>query len=119
VLEARGPVPTGEVLRLTYWIAELHLAVAEDKLAIDDTELHDRMRKGLSMTAGRDLLLLCAWAYAKRGEHDDAKFAWKQAADREGNQRLEIAMPSLAAWMAEYKKDRPELEAPDPDEDEL
>lgn len=120
VLEARGGVPTGEVLRLTYWIAELHLAVADDRLAIDDTELHDRMRKGLSMTAGRDLLLLCSWAYAKLGEHDEAKFAWKQAMEREGNQRLEIAMPSLARWMAEYRAARPEIDQVDPaDDDEL
>ena len=74
---------------------------------IDDTELHDRMRKGLSMTAGRDLLLLCAWAYAQRGEHDDARFAWRQAMEREGSQRLEVAMPKLAEWMAEYRKDAP------------
>jgi hypothetical protein len=117
VLEARGSVPTGEVLRLTYWIAELHLAVAEDRLVIDDTELHDRMRKGLSMTAGRDLLLLCAWGYAKRGEHDEATFAWRQAMDREGNQKLEIAMPTLAAWMAEYRKERPQLDEPEPDDE--
>ena len=118
ILDARGGVPTGEVLRLTYWIAELHLAVAEDRLTINDTELHDRMRKGLSMTAGRDLLLLCAWAYAKLGEHDDAKFAWKQAMEREGNQRLEIAMPTLAHWMEAYRKERPEVDVPDPvDED--
>ena len=66
VLEARGGVPTGEVLRLSYWIAEMHLAVAEGSSKLDDTELHERMRKGLSMTAGRDLLLLCAWTYAAR-----------------------------------------------------
>lgn len=116
VLEARGGVPAGEVLRLSYWIAEMHLAVAEGKLVIDDTELHDRMRKGLSMTAGKDLLLLCAWAYAHRNEHDDARFAWRQAMEREGNQRLEVAMPKLAAWMAEYKKEHPELDEPDPDD---
>ena len=118
ILESRGGVPTGEVLRLTYWIAELHLAVAEDRLTIDDTELHDRMRKGLSMTAGRDLLLLCAWAYAKLGEHDDAKFAWKHAMEREGNQRLEIAMPSLARWMEAYRKDHPDVDVPDPVDEE-
>ncbi|HEU0031026.1 MAG TPA: hypothetical protein VFQ53_10375 [Kofleriaceae bacterium] len=118
VLDSRGGVPQGEVLRLSYWIAQMHLGVAEDKLEIDDTELHDRMRKGLSMTAGRDLLLLCAWAYAKRGEHDDARFAWRQALDREGSQRLEVSMPKLAEWMAEYKQAHPELDAPEP-EDEL
>jgi hypothetical protein len=117
VLDARGDVPAGEVLRLSYWIAQMHLGVAEGKLEITDTDLHERMRKGLSMTAGRDLLLLCAWAYAQRGEHDEARFAWRQAMDREGTQRLEVAMPKLAAWMTEYKESRPELDQPEPDED--
>ena len=115
VLDARGEVPSGEVLRLSYWIAQMHLGIAEGKLEIDDTELHDRMRKGLAMTAGRDLLLLCAWAYAQRGEHDEARFAWRHAMQREGSQRLEVAMPKLAAWMAEYKQTRPELDEPDED----
>jgi hypothetical protein len=117
VLEARGPVPTGEVLKLSYWIAQMHLGVAEGKLELDDGELYDRMRKGLSMTAGRDLLLLCAWAYAQKGEHDDAKFAWRQARDREGSHRLDVAMPKLAEWMAQYGKDHPELDEPEPEED--
>jgi len=117
VLDARGEVPSGEVLRLSYWIAQMHLGIAEGKLEIDDTELHDRMRKGLAMTAGRDLLLLCAWAYAQRGEHDEARFAWRYAMEREGSQRLEVAMPKLAAWMNEYKQTRPELDEPAPDED--
>jgi hypothetical protein len=115
VLEQRGGVPAGEVLRLSYWIAQMHLGVAEGKLEIDDTELHDRMRKGLSMTAGRDLLLLCAWAYAQRNEHDDARFSWHQAHDREGSQRLEIAMPKLAEWMTEYRKQFPDIDTPEPD----
>ncbi len=117
VLDARGEVPSGEVLRLSYWIAQMHLGIAEGKLEIDETELHDRMRKGLAMTAGRDLLLLCAWAYAQRGEHDEARFAWRYAMEREGSQRLEVAMPKLAAWMNEYKQTRPELDEPAPDED--
>jgi hypothetical protein len=120
VLDARGGVPAGEVLRLSYWIAQMHLAVAEGTVKtseIDDTELHDRMRKGLSMTAGRDLLLLCAWVYAQRRDHDEARFAWRQAMDREGSQRLEVAMPKLAEWMTQYKADHPELDAPDPDDE--
>lgn len=117
ILDARGGVPQGEVLKLSYWIAEMHLGVAEGKLEIEESELYDRMRKGLSMTAGRDLLLLCAWAYAARGEHDEAKFAWRQARDREGSHRLDIAMPKLAEWMQAYATERPDLDAPDPDED--
>ena len=120
VLEARGPVPLGEVLKLSHWIAQMHLGVAEGSIlttVIDDTELHDRMRKGLSMTAGRDLLLLCAWLYAERGDHDEARFAWRQAQDREGSQRLEIAMPKLAEWMTKYKAEHPELDTPDPDDE--
>ncbi len=120
VLEARGGVPAGEVLRLSYWIAQMHLGLAEGSIpeaVIDATELHDRMRKGLSMTAGRDLLLLCAWLYAQRGDHDEARFAWRQAMEREGSQRLEVAMPRLSEWMASYRKERPELDEPDPDEE--
>lgn len=117
ILDARGGVPQGEVLKLSYWIAEMHLGIAEGKLEIEESELYDRMRKGLSMTAGRDLLLLCAWAYAARGDHDEAKFAWRQARDREGSHRLDIAMPKLAEWMAAYATERPDLDAPDPDED--
>ncbi|MDQ3367345.1 MAG: hypothetical protein M3680_18125 [Myxococcota bacterium] len=119
VLDARGGVPPGEVLKLSYWIAQLHLAVAEGGIRtgeLEETEVHDRMRKGLSMTAGRDLLLLCAWVYAQRGDHEEARFVWRQAMDREGSQRLEVAMPKLAAWMATYRAEHPELDTPDPDE---
>lgn len=120
VLDARGPIPTGEVLKLSYWIAELHLYCTEGAVPpgkVEESELYDRMRKGLSMTAGRDLLLLCAWAYASRGEHDDARFAWRQARDREGSQRLDIAMPALAAWMTAYLAAHPDLDDPDPDDE--
>jgi hypothetical protein len=117
VLEARGNVPAGEVLRLSHWIAEMHLGVGEGVLKIDEHELHERMRKGLSMTAGRDLLLLCAWAYAARGEHDDAIFAWRQAMQREGSQRLEVSMPKLAEWMTTYRKDHPAVDEPEAEED--
>jgi hypothetical protein len=120
VLDGRGGVPHGEVLKLSYWIAQMHLMVAEGTIKeteLDEGELHDRMRKGLGMTAGRDLLLLCAWAHAYRNEHEDARFAWRQAMDREGSQRLEIAMPKLAEWMTTYREAHPELDTPDPDED--
>ena len=119
VLEARGPIPVGEVLKLSYWIAQMHLLAAEGGIpngVLDDSELHDRMRKGLSMTAGRDLLLLCAWAYAQRGEHDEAAFSWRQAKEREGSHRLDVAMPKLTEWMTKYLADHPELDQPEPDE---
>jgi hypothetical protein len=133
LLESRGPVPTGEVLKLSHWIAEMHLWVAEAAPAatpetlfrepqkpklpeIDDIELHDRMRKGLSMTAGADLLLLCAWCYAQKGEHEDAKFAYRQSKEREGSHRLDVSMPKLAAWIAEYRKERPEIDQPEDEE---
>jgi hypothetical protein len=135
LLESRGPIPTGEVLKLSHWIAQMHLWVAESAprplapgelpsklpekkkdLEIDEGELHERMRKGLSMTAGADLLLLCAWCYAYRGEHDDARFVYRQAKEREGSHRLDVAMPALAAWIEEYRKEHPDLDQPDADE---
>jgi len=117
MLESRGKVPTGEVLKLSHWIAEMHLGVAEGELKIDAEELHERMKKGLSMTAGADLLMLCAWVYAQRGEHEDAKFAWRQAKEREGSHRLDIAMPKLFEWTTKYAEDHPDVDAPEPEED--
>jgi hypothetical protein len=134
LLESRGPVPPGEVLKLSHWIAQMHLWVAEHEpkpvdgmpafanpppkrdLEIDDLELHERFRKGLSMTAGADLLLLCAWCFAYRDEYEDAKFAYRESKDREGSHRLEVAMPALARWITEYKKEHPDLDQPDADE---
>jgi len=117
VLDGRGGVPTGEVLKFSHWLAEMHLGIAEGKLDIDDDDLHERRRKGLAMTTGRDLLLLCAWAYAQRGEHDEALFAWRQAMQREGVPRIDVTMPRLATWMADYLGDHPELAEPEPDEE--
>jgi hypothetical protein len=131
LLESRGPIPLGEVLKLSHRIAQMHLWVAErapqpvgdtpfkDKpkeLEIDEVELHERMRKGLSMTAGADLLMLCAWCYAYRGEHDDARFAYRQAKEREGSHRLDVAMPTLAAWIDEYRKEHPDIDRADTEE---
>ncbi len=95
----------------------MHLGIAEGKLDIDDDDLHERRRKGLAMTTGRDLLLLCAWAYARRGEHDEAHFAWRQAMQREGVPRIDVTMPKLAEWMTEYLREHPELSEPEPDEE--
>ncbi|HEY4239854.1 MAG TPA: hypothetical protein VGM88_08560 [Kofleriaceae bacterium] len=117
VLEGRGGVPPGEVLRLTHWMAELHLCVCEGRCEIDDAELFERQRKGLAMTAGRDLLLLVAWAYAQRGEHDEARFAWRQAFQREGSPRLEHAFPKLVEWMEQYRKVHPDIDEPEPEDD--
>jgi hypothetical protein len=117
LLDARGGVPAGEVLKLSHWIAQMHLWCAEgSKPELDDVELHDRMRKGLGMTAGADLLLLCAWCYDQRGEHDDAKFAYRQSREREGSQRLDVSMPTLAKWLAEYRKAHPDVDQPDEEE---
>ncbi len=115
VLDGRGGTPHGEVLKLSHWIAEMHLCIADGTVpagTLPDDELHTRMVKGLGMTAGRDLLLLCAWAYAQRGEHDDARFAWQHALEREGSQRLEVAMPKLAEWMTAYRAEHPSVDDP-------
>ena len=41
----------------------------------------------------------------------------RQAHEREGSQRLDVAMPKLATWMTEYRAAHPELDQPEPDED--
>ncbi len=99
VLESLGAPPPGEVLRVAHWLAELHLCCAEGKHALDEQELHERARKGLAMTAGRDLLQLCAWGYAQLGDRDQVEFLLGEALDREGSSHLEVTMPSLHQWL--------------------
>lgn len=114
VLEARGGEPAGEVLKLSYWIAQMHLWVADPphRLDLDDADLDERQKKGLNMTAGADLLLLCAWCYAYKGAHDEAKYCWQHAKEREGSQRLDVSMPALAKWMDQYRGQHPEVDEP-------
>jgi hypothetical protein len=37
--------------------------------------------------------------------------------DREGSQRLEVAMPKLATWMADYRQAHPDVDEPEPEEE--
>jgi hypothetical protein len=100
VLAELGPAPAGEVLRVAHWLAELHLDCAEAKLSLDEQALHERARKGLAMTAGRDLLQLCAWGYAQLQDRDQVEFLLGEALDREGSSHLETTMPALHRWLA-------------------
>lgn len=100
VLVELGTAPPGEVLKVAHWLAELHLACAEGKHELGEQELHERARKGLAMTAGRDLLQLCAWGYAQLGDRDQVEFLLGEALDREGSSHLEVTMPSLHRWLA-------------------
>ena len=39
------------------------------------------------------------------------------AFEPEGSQRLEVAMPKLAQWMADYRKERPDIDQRPPEDD--
>jgi hypothetical protein len=118
VLTDLGTPPDGEVLKVAHWLAELHLACAEGKHSLDEHALHERTRKGLAMTAGRDLLQLCAWGYAQLGDREQVEFLLGEALDREGSSHLEVTMPSLYKWLAaaEYTPKKPNDSADDDDE---
>ncbi len=100
VFTEMGEPPPGEVLKVAHWLAELHLACAEGKHSIDEAALHERARKGLAMTAGRDLLQLCAWGYAQLGDREQVEFLLGEALDREGSSHLEVTMPALYKWLS-------------------
>ncbi len=119
VLTDLGTPPDGEVLKVAHWLAELHLACAEGKHSLDEHALHERTRKGLAMTAGRDLLQLCAWGYAQLDDREQVEFLLGEALDREGSSHLEVTMPSLFKWLAaaEYTPKKPNDS--DDDDDEL
>lgn len=112
-LDALGPAPSGEYLRVAHWTAELHVCMAEGRCTLDDDELHVRARKALAMTTGSRLLGLVAWAFAERGNHEMATHAIIEAFDRLDNDRLERMMPRLYEWMCAYRAERPAEDSTD------
>jgi hypothetical protein len=105
VLVGRGKVPEGEVLRVTYWLAELHTCCAAGTHDIDSAELSDRAHKGLAMNSGGDLLVLCAWAFDILGDREQVIFLLHEARQRDRTAQLDVTMPALAAWLAKQPAD--------------
>lgn len=99
VLVGRGNVPRGEMLLLAYWMAELHVCCAEGKHEFTVDELAPRMQKAMAMSAGGDLMLLCAWAYDYLGDAQQAEFLVREAATRDKTARMDVAMPALHKWL--------------------
>jgi hypothetical protein len=106
VLVGRGKLPEGEVLRVTHWLAELHVCCAEGSHEIEQPELFDRARKGLAMNAGGDLLLLCAWAFDILGDREQVIFLLHEAKQRDRTTQIDVTMPSLAAWLTKQPTDQ-------------
>lgn len=92
-------VPEGDFLRIHHWAAELYVAMAEGKHAIDADELHDRARIALGMSSGVTLLALCAWAHRVGGDEDLAWHLLREAIDRRGDLPIDRLLPRLHAWM--------------------
>ena len=114
-LQAVGPVPEGEYLRVAHWTAEMYVWLGGDEgaralagdarpaLSLSDDEVHERARKALSMTAGSALLGLCAWVHTQRGDDDQAEHLLREAFDRMVDERIERMMPRLHAWMVAHQ----------------
>lgn len=100
-LEAMGGVPAGEFLRVAHWMSELYVCLAEGDHELSDDELYERARKALAMTASSGLLGLCAWAYDRRGDRDQAEHLLAEAFDRLTDERVERMMPRIYSWMEE------------------
>ena len=98
-LEALGPVPDGEYYRVSHWGAELYLALAEGRHALDDDELHLRANAALAITSAAPLLGLLAWAFDQRGDEGMSALLLREARDRHPGQKLSGPLPLLEAWM--------------------
>lgn len=97
-----GPEPEGEYLRVVYWTVDLYVSLCAGKHNLDADELHERARKGLTMTAGTLLIALAAWAHSAAGDADQAAHLLAEARDRLTplmEQRMRAGMPALAAWL--------------------
>lgn len=117
-LEALGPVPDGEYLRISHWGAELYLALANGSHALDDDELHRRADAALAITSAAPLLGMLAWAFAHRGDGEMAALLLNEARDRHPGQKLSGSLPLLEAWMEQQAIGPSPLEG-DEEEEEL
>jgi tetratricopeptide (TPR) repeat protein len=101
-LDARGPVPEGNYLKLQHWTADLSVQFAEGRLQLDEEQLWVRSKSGLQITRGAQLLALCAWAYFERGDADLGSHLLEQAVDRAEPHSARSA-PGLWRWVEEKR----------------
>ena len=87
---------------LLHWTAELAVCQAEGKHTWSDDEVHAAGRFALSITGASALLGLCAWAWWRLGDTDQAWLLLNEAFERREGHHLPAAMPGLYAWMKEH-----------------
>ena len=126
LLESRGPIPTGEVLKLSHWIAQMHLWVAENAPKPVDRAVHDPRQ-----AAARDRRQRAPRPDAQ-GPVDDRRRrsadalrvvlraprrARRRAVLRIARRRIARARiastsrcPSSPQWIEEYRKEHPDLD---------
>ena len=100
-LEARGPAPQGDFLRLLHTGAELSVQFAENRLTLDDDDLWDRSRRALRLHSAPHLLALCAWAHATRQNEASLEMSdhlLGEAIER-ATPESPITFPTLWAWV--------------------
>ncbi len=98
-LDSRGAVPDGNYLRVQHWTAELFVQFAEGRLEIDDDELWLRSQAALRITGAAQLLALCAWAFAQRGDEEMRRHLIEQAVER-ADPQVAIRLPTLWHWVS-------------------
>ena len=120
-LEALGPMPEGEYLRITHLNVALYLAFVEGEHRLSDDELHEHAKRALGITAAGPLLALLAWAFEKNGDAEMAELLFDEAIDRHPGDLLSKRMPDLQRWMDEHalKADRVRVEVSEREDEEL
>lgn len=120
-LEALGPMPQGEYLRITHLNVGLYLAFVEGKHSFSDDELHEHSKNALGITAAGPLLALLAWAFEKNGDAEMAELLFEEAKDRHPGDLLSKRMPDLQRWMDErsLREDRRRVDVNEREDEEL
>jgi hypothetical protein len=98
-LDALGPPPDGEFLKINHWTVELYLALAGGANAPGEDELFRRSRIALGITTAAGLLGLLAWAYEQRGDRDMSLHLLQECLDRHVGPRLSGVLPLLQKWL--------------------
>lgn len=95
----------GDYLQIKAWTTQLYLAFTLDEPPALDSELWERSRRALRITAASALLALYAWAFLRSSEsnHDMGLHLLREAFDRLDGEPLSQIMPPLWRWMEQHR----------------
>lgn len=97
-IQAEDP-PIGDFLRGQFHVTELYLALADDRLALSETDLLERSKLARDTTGAEPLYFLCAWGLCKLGHRSLGKDLL-DLGHKHCGEPLDQTLPLLKRWVS-------------------